>query len=66
MTDTVDEQLESGARAERQVQALLANERSLLVEIERLKLELEKSGKCLSCGTAISRDCPSCKRAWES
>ena len=35
-------------------------------EIARLKAEVEKQQECQSCGEPLSRDCPRCKRLWES
>jgi len=45
MSETVTEQLQRGERAEGHVQALLANERSLLLEIERLTALTERYDK---------------------
>jgi len=33
---------------------------------DRLSAEIERLRKCQTCGTPLSRDCPSCQKAWES
>lgn len=35
-------------------------------EIDRLRAENAELQKCGSCGNPLSRDCPNCKRLWES
>lgn len=34
--------------------------------VQRLLAKIEELQKCGSCGEPISRDCPNCRRLWES
>jgi len=44
----------------------LTNSGDLQAKIEQLQAELDKAGKCESCGEAISSYCRRCERQWAS
>ena len=54
------------ANLHRKVEHIECQLADLRKENARLKAEVEKQQECQSCGEPLSRDCPRCKRLWES